>query len=154
MISVEPGDPGSEFLEGALAKLRFLRWSGKVRILRWPADCKDPSALHIRDPQRFLEEFEKLVKASELLDLSNNKPTTMIDASAYLPDVTTAAWGTIAKANNAGIPRLFRYVDTLVRVERSDKDVPKLLTLTEPLMRAENPSGPWMDKESQAGHAD
>jgi hypothetical protein len=137
IVSVEPGDAGRKFLDDIMSRLKLFGWAGKLRLLKWPPDCKDPSALHIKDHDGFVEEFRRLVKASEQINLTSTTPPTVVDAGAYLPHTTAAAWDALRAANDArAIPRIFNYDGVLVRVEM-DRDTPIMRSLGEREMRGE-----------------
>src|SRR5262249_49264767 len=58
-IHVEPDRGGETFRAGVPARLSALGFKGKVFALQMPDGFKDPSALHIDDPERFLARFEE-----------------------------------------------------------------------------------------------
>ncbi len=150
VVSQEPGKDGQKFRDDIIAKLRLFRWSGKVRVVHWPDDIKDPSGLHCRNPEAFTAEFQRLVAEAELIDLTSNQPQQLaIDADEYLPLTTAAAWEALRKVNDARTtPRLYRYAGGLVRVELDDKDVATLRRLDEATMRAEMVRASlWLKKE-------
>jgi len=91
IISQEPGESGRKFRDDIIAKLRAFRWPGNVRIVHWPEAVKDPSALHIADPDAFNQKFERMIAAGELVDLSGQTRVPIIDANQYLPETTRAA---------------------------------------------------------------
>ena len=140
VISQEPGDAGTQFRADSIARLNAFRWSGQVSIIDWSrTPYKDPSELHCAFPDHgaFLAKLKELVAAGEKIDLKANVPAPIIDAKAYLPDTTAAAWDAIAKFNDTlPIPRLYRHAGGIVRVEQV-KGLPVLRRLDEPLLRAE-----------------
>jgi hypothetical protein len=137
VISQEAGEAGKSFKDDIVAKLNAFNWAGKVRIIHWDqVGVKDPNELHRADPAAFDERFAELVKTAELIDLSGRCPRPVIDADAYLPETTGAAWDALQRANDTNPPRFYRHAGLLVRLER-EQDAIVLRELTEPVMRNE-----------------
>jgi hypothetical protein len=150
IISQEPGASGQKFRDDIVAKLKAFRWAGKVRIVHWPDATKDPSALHIADSEGFERKFAEMVASAELVDLSEQKRLPIVDADAYLPDVTKAAWAALRDANEASDPpRLYLHSGLLVRLEIDpDSGEPSLRDLTEARMRFEaTDCSIWLKKQ-------
>ena len=94
----QPDDGGKQFLVKIPARLAELGFTGKVYELRMPDGIKDPSALHIDNPDRFKERFEQCVEAAKPIVLPPpksimRKPIALAVAPytppplAVLPDV-------------------------------------------------------------------
>jgi hypothetical protein len=67
----EPHQSGEAFVDGVRHRLAALGWSGELRRIYLDGH-KDPSALHIDDPERFLDRWKDAMEKAELLEL----PTT------------------------------------------------------------------------------
>jgi hypothetical protein len=72
-ISHENDQGGATFVAGVTARLRELGYQGAVYDLRWPDGYKDPSALHVADPEKFLARFDRAVRSAELLPGDENE---------------------------------------------------------------------------------
>lgn len=57
----EPDNAGKAFVEGVVAQILFLKFEGQVFIVDLQAACgaKDPSALHVADPEVFEAEWQR-----------------------------------------------------------------------------------------------
>ena len=112
------GRRGQEIPRRHPSEARHLQLGRQVRIIHWPAGLKDPNELHRADPEVFDQKFAEMVTAAERIDLSDRLPKPFIDAEAYLPNTTAAAWEALLAANHTRLPRLYSYNGLLTRLER------------------------------------
>lgn len=59
----EPGQGGDAFIDLVARRLKTIGWKGAAKVLSHP-DAKDPSALHVRNPEAFPAEFRKLLNVA------------------------------------------------------------------------------------------
>jgi hypothetical protein len=67
----EKDQGGANFAQGVKDRLSNLKFTGKVYELRMPDGFKDPSDLHIDNPDQFLARFEQCVKTATPIALHN-----------------------------------------------------------------------------------
>jgi len=60
---------GKAFFNGVVDRLFALGYEGAVRHVAMPAEAKDPSDLHVTDPERFRAAFRAMLDAAPLVDL-------------------------------------------------------------------------------------
>jgi hypothetical protein len=66
----EPDDAGARFLAGVRARLSTLDYRGAVYELTMPPGVKDPSDLHVRDPDQFKAALAARIEAAGLIELT------------------------------------------------------------------------------------
>ncbi|HEY7313303.1 MAG TPA: hypothetical protein VH643_28395 [Gemmataceae bacterium] len=64
----EPHQSGEAFVDGVRRRLAALGWTGELRRIHLD-DHKDPSALHIADPERFAERWQAAMEQADRLEL-------------------------------------------------------------------------------------
>jgi hypothetical protein len=69
-IHREPDQGGNTFVKGVVARLKQLRFEGKVFELRMPDGIKDPADLHALDPQQFRPRLETAIKGAHPLEVN------------------------------------------------------------------------------------
>ncbi len=88
LIMREPGKSGATFVRGVTERLREVGFDGEVLVIDLQATCgvKDPSALHVRDPQTFKSEWKRAVEAAErfpaVIDWPPLYPQPQLDPAA------------------------------------------------------------------------
>jgi hypothetical protein len=68
-VTQEPGGSGESFVEGVRLRLGALGWSGELRRVRLDGH-KDPSDLHVADPQLFMERWRSALESAEKIEAS------------------------------------------------------------------------------------
>jgi hypothetical protein len=66
----EPDRGGDAFIVGVAARLAELGFDGKLYELRMPEGIKDPSELHLRDPEEFKEVLQAAVESATMVPLA------------------------------------------------------------------------------------
>jgi phage/plasmid-associated DNA primase len=61
IVIIEPGGAGEQLL----ARLARSSIAPRLRVARMPVETKDPSALYLKDPENFVENFRAVLKAAE-----------------------------------------------------------------------------------------
>jgi hypothetical protein len=64
----EPHQSGETFVDGVRHRLAALAWPGELRRIHLD-DHKDPSALHVADPERFAENWQAALAQADRLEL-------------------------------------------------------------------------------------
>jgi hypothetical protein len=72
----EPHQSGEAFVDGVRHRLAALGWRGELRRIHL-ADFKDPSALHIDDPERFPERWRAAMQAADVLEIPSSSFATL-----------------------------------------------------------------------------
>jgi hypothetical protein len=80
----EPGQSGEAFVDGVRHRLAALEWSGELRRIHLDGH-KDPSALHVADPERFEERWRLAIEQADAIEI----PAT---ASATFTIPTEPPW--------------------------------------------------------------
>jgi hypothetical protein len=153
IVSQEPGEAGRKFASDIVARLKMLRWPCQVYIIDWSkTPYKDPSALHCAAPDAFVEEFKKLIKGAEAIDLTASIPQPVINIEEPLRDVRASAWAALKSANEAShIPILYRFAGGLVRVQDDDSGRAILHPVNEYTLRYELVNcSIWMKRKVEA----
>jgi hypothetical protein len=65
----EPGQSGDTFIPQVLKRLAHLEFKGQVFEVRMPDGIKDPSDLHVDDPDRFKARLQEAIKCSQPLEI-------------------------------------------------------------------------------------
>lgn len=63
-VHQEPDQGGQAFVRCVLARLKELKYAGKVFVFQIPEGIKDPADLHVADPELFLERMETVIGAT------------------------------------------------------------------------------------------
>jgi hypothetical protein len=79
IINQEPGEAGEKFRKDILSRLKTSRWAGKIRVIHWTPELKDPSELHRRDPDKFTDIFAEMVNEAEVIELSGENDVCVGD---------------------------------------------------------------------------
>jgi len=103
----EPGDAGRKFVRDVAARLAAVGWHGDLRVvdLHGVHGVKDPSALHIADPEHFAEQWESAVTAAELDHSVGEEPNIPQLVAVDAVDLITRPFTPPAFLVNPIVPR-------------------------------------------------
>lgn len=73
-IHQEPGEGGETFLKQVCGTLLDEGYQGKAFVIHTPGDYKDPSDLHVANPEKFKEIWQQTLDNAKELDLTDYEP--------------------------------------------------------------------------------
>jgi len=88
-VVCEPGKGGAQFVSGVRSRLRGIGWTGDFKVvdLHIALGVKDPSELHVRDPELFDEHWQAAISAARPFVESATNTGSLIPPKLNLRDL-------------------------------------------------------------------